>query len=427
LGRASGELVKLEQELETVCPLPERQVVKEILKKWRDPVALAGGVVGEEVLREPVNNPYTGFGGQPVEGAAFTGRSEILAQIETIWTNPGALPPLFLYGHRRMGKSSILRNLNLRRDPKTVLVLLDMQYSGGVDNTEQFHYEIALEIFKKARLVGWLERQDAPIETAYSSPGLARRALNSLFSRLEEKRDEQRIILVIDEFELIEKRIEEGRIQPDILEYLRSLTQRFNWLALIFGGLLTIEEMGRDYQNAFYGSSQNIRVSYLSRAETEKLICQPDPEFLLEYEPDLIDELYHLTNGQPFLLQRLCWELVNKWNERFLAGGTATERVLKLADLAALLTDDFYEAADNYFSGVWRQVGQAIMAALARTSEEGLTLAELNQALPELENISDAVKKLQRRDVADFDAVSGRLRFLADLNRHWVARNKQSR
>ncbi|MEI6043512.1 MAG: ATP-binding protein [Chloroflexota bacterium] len=429
LNRASGELTKLQQELDKVCPLPERNVIRAIIEQWRDPLALAGGEIGEIVLREPIKNPYVGFGGQPVVGEAFIGRENILAKIETLWTNPGSLPSLFVYGHRRMGKTSILRNLNRRHDPKTVLVLLDMQNAGSVDDTAQFYYEIGLEVYERTHQAGWLTVEDKPDEAGFNSMGLARRSLNILFSRLETTREQgaQRLIIAIDEFELIQERIRDGRIESEALNYLRSLTQKYNWLALIFGGLLTLEEMGKDYKAAFYGSSESIRVSYLSKTEAEKLICQPDPEFLLEYEPALVDELYHLTNGQPFLLQRLCWELVNTWNERFLSGGLSTERVLKLSDLETLMTDQFYQAADYYFSGVWGQVGpdeRKVMRVLAQTGEQGLTVLELQQQLPQLENIADVIKKLKHRDVVSHNPTTDQIRFAAELNRRWVNRTQ---
>jgi AAA+ ATPase superfamily predicted ATPase len=428
LNRANGELLKLQQNLDTTCPLPERKIIKKVIEQWRDPLIQVSGEVGQVVLREPVNNPYVGFGGQPVEGQAFIGRRQILAQIETLWTNPGALPPLFLYGHRRMGKTSILRNLNLRRDPNTVLVLLDMQNVGSVDDTAQFYYSIGLEIYNHAVRSGWLTTADQPDFNSYSSSGLARLALNSFFSKLEEKRVKQRLILAIDEFELIEKRIKEGRILPETLDYLRSLTQKYNWLALIFGGLLTLEEMGKDYKAAFFGSSQSIKVSYLSRDEAEKLICQPDPEFLLEYEPALVDELFCLTNGQPYLLQLICWELVNAWNEKFLAGDSASDdRLLKLTDLEALFTDVFYNKADYYFSGVWgksNQDEQTVLVAIAQSGENGCTKTELQAKLLTLQNLDDALKKLIHRDVICLDAATNRYRFAADLNRRWVLRTQ---
>jgi AAA domain len=424
LNHAENELVNLLQELDLICPKPERLYLKQVIHTWRNTLELNAKQLIDEMLSEFTENPYIGVGGRPVEGKAFIGRSEILAQIETFWASPGALPTLFVYGHRRMGKTSILRNLNLRRDPKTLLVLLDMQSAGSVDTTAQFYYEIAQEVYDRAKGFGWLTVEDEPDAAAFTATTWeAKNGLDRLFRRLNEIRDERRLILAIDEFELIEERIREERIQPEALNYLRSLTQKYNWLALIFGGLLSIDEMGRDYRNAFFGSSQNVRVSYLSRSEAEKLITQPDPEFTLEYEPALVDELFRLTHGQPYLLQRICWELVNAWNEKFLTDGASTERLLRLSDLEPLLNDNFYRAAEYYFSGVWSQstADEKIVMRLLTDHKNGLPIAYLQAALPEGFEFENVLKRLRHRDVIIEE--SGMVRYAAELNRRWIAMN----
>ena len=63
-------------------------------------------------------------------------------------------------------------------------------------------------------------------------------------------------------------------------------------LALIFGGLHTLEEMGHDYRAAFWGQAEHVRVGYLAREDAWRLITQPHPDFALQYTPRLRDEIY---------------------------------------------------------------------------------------------------------------------------------------
>jgi hypothetical protein len=382
----------------------------------------------EVLLREPVKNPYIGFGGKPVEGVSFIGRENILAEIETLWTSPGALPPLFIYGHRRMGKTSILKNLNTRYDPKTILLYLNMENIGSIDDTTQFYLVLVQKIYNECSKAkyNWLTLKDAPDEAKFVSIGTATQGMNLLFRKLDEQCQENKLILEIDEFQIIENRIKEGRLLPETLGYLRSLAQEYNWFALIFAGLMQIKEMGDDYQNAFYGSSQTIKVSYLDRAETEKLIIQPNnKEFLLEYEPALVDELYRLTYGQPFLLQRLCWDLVNNWNDKFTQEDSEIERVLRITNLEAISTDNFYRAASYYFRGVWNQAGseeQELLKVLAASESSGLTLNELQQSLAHMSEatLEEAIKKLQEHDVIGYKPETEQYYFFAELNRLWI-------
>ena len=167
-----------------------------------------------------------------------------------------------------------------------------------------------------------------PVAADFGSLGAGRQGLNTLLDRLDGQMAGRRLILAVDEFEIIQEGIEKGRIDPDLLHYMRAKTSQYGWLALIFAGLHTLDEMGHDYRSAFYGAAEHIRVGYLAHDDAIRLITQPHPDFSLEYEPELREELYRLTYGQPYLLQRLCWELVNRWNERFLKGGETTPRKL---------------------------------------------------------------------------------------------------
>ena len=71
------------------------------------------------------------------------------------------------------------------------------------------------------------------------------------------------MVLAFDEFELIETAIADGRLDGQVLMYLRSLNQRYRWLSLIFAGLHHLDEMGNDYQSAFYAQTEHVRVGYL--------------------------------------------------------------------------------------------------------------------------------------------------------------------
>lgn len=424
LGRANAALTRLIETVESTCPYPEWPLIQEIAQKWRDVVSLAGGAVGDEVLRQPVLNPYEGHSGLPVTGHAFRGRDDVFRQVETLWATGDLLPPIILYGHRRMGKSSILRNLAARAKPGTLLVYLDMQDAGWVDHTGQLLLDLAQAVHRAATGAG-LEAGPAPVKADYASLGTARRALNALLERLAlALEDGGRLILAVDEFELIEQGIHEGRIDTGLLPYLRAINQRYRWLALIFAGLHTLDEMGRDYRSAFYGQAAHLRVGYLSCQNAIHLVTRPHPDFALEYAPDLRQELYRLTYGQPYLLQRLCWELVNAWNERFLVQGESTPRTLTLQDLPPLLTPDFYHGAGYYFDGVWSNATpaeQELMRLMAQRPVPPWSPAELAAATGQPPDAIQATLDLLRRHDVILDHPQG-VHFASELMRRWVER-----
>ena len=419
LGRANGLLTRLIETGEETCLQPEWPLIKKIAEQWRDIISKAGGVVGEEVLRQPALNPYEGYSGLPVIGPTFVGREKILRHIEDRWAGGAQPPPLILFGHRRMGKSSILRNLGRIAGTNTIVVYLDMQDTGWVDHTEQLLLDFAEAIQREAGLAS-IPKAD---QAAYADLDTARRSFNALLDQLDGRMTGRRLILAVDEYELIEEGIRDHRIDPELPGYLRSKMAHYRWLALIFAGLHTLDEMGQDYRSAFYGAAEHIRVGYLSHDDTIRLITQPHPEFTLEYELELREELYRLTYGQPYLLQRICWELVTRWNERFLKERESTPRILTMDDLAAILTPDFYQAAGYYFEGVWSNVTETerqLMRVMADETDHVWLSSDLAAAagLPE-EAVHAGLKLLRDHDVI-VDESDG-VRFAAELMRRWVA------
>ncbi len=202
--------------------------------------------------------------------------------------------------------------------------------------------------------------------------------------------------------------------------------KQYQWLRLIFAGLHTLEEMGSVYRSAFYAQAQCFRVSYLTRADALKLITSPHPDFSLEYDDKLIDEIYRLTYGQPYLIQLLCWELVNRWNGRFLEKGETTPRELIPGDLETVLTPAFYQAAGYYFEGVWSNASkneQALMRLLARFPNP-LPQKELETAAvkagfsPDPAVMKETLKLLFQHDIIT-ESETG-ISFAAGLMRRWV-------
>jgi hypothetical protein len=381
----------------------------------------------QEMEQKPVPNPYEGYSGLPVTGSTFVGRADIMKKIENHWVTQGQPGTIILFGHRRMGKTSILRSLSNRTGSNTLYIYLDMQNVTWVNHTGELLLELAEAIHHAVTGAG-LHSGPTPEEASYTNLGTGRRALNALLNRLDPQMTEsKRLVLAVDEFELIETGIKKEKIDAGLLPYLHAIVQKYHWLGLIFAGLHTLDEMGRDYQSAFFGQAEYIRVGYLDYNDAVQLITQPHPDFALEYAPELLAELYSLTFGQPFLIQRLCWELVTRWNERFLKQGETTPRLLACDDLAPVLTPDFYQGAGYYFEGVWTNVTgneRSLMRIMAAREKGAWTLAELAAAVKEIpslkesENLEKAVDLLKRHDV--IATGEGGLRIASELMRRWV-------
>ena len=404
----------------TNLPVPEGNILRQIAETWLPIIIELGGQVGEAIIREPIANPYLGYSGLPIEGATFVGRDDVMRRLERLWTGHHEWTAIFLYGHRRMGKTSVLRNLQKSLRPGTVVVQLDMQGAGFVDRTGQLMYEFARAIHKRVTHAN-LDAGELPSLASFDSLGNGRILLDSLLDRLEPQLQDRILVLAIDEFEVVQERIEQGKVDPDFLTYLRSINQRYRYLALIFAGLHQLQEMGHHYRNAFFGQAEHVRVDYLKKDDAMRLITQPSEDFALEYSPELREELYRRTFGQPYLLQRLCWELVDAWNDRFLKLGEKTPRTIEMADLEYLDSETFFQSTHYYFDGVWSH----------RTPEEQSFLRDLaiqdgplTRAKIETMGQLEILERLKRHDVVL--ERQGHVDFAAEFLRDWVAKHQRA-
>ena len=134
LNRAIGALNELGRYVQGEVLPPERVLLGRVVKHWQSIIAAEQGRLGEAALKEmaptarraagivertsaawerparPFDNPY--IAGDPVYPPLMVGRKDVFDRIGEVWTAKKNPDSIILYGHRRMGKSTILRNLD---------------------------------------------------------------------------------------------------------------------------------------------------------------------------------------------------------------------------------------------------------------------------------------------------------------------------
>jgi hypothetical protein len=449
LSRATAGLDALATRTSDQVHLPETTLLLRIIRQWQSLTARASGRLGEEALHEmlplarqvaggegrrsviwqrpmtPIPNPYKA--GEPVYPPLFVGRKDIFDRIGEVWSSKKNPDSIILYGHRRMGKTSILRNLDQYAPPGSIPVFLDLKGTTSfVQSTADFLLGVADAIHSTVRSATAGFDAPMPDPSDYSSPARAQFHMDRLLRQVQAVLAERQLILGLDEFEAIEDAVRDGRVGQEIYQYLRAKTQE-PWLTVVFAGLHKLDEMSREYQEPFYGSYVNICVSYLNREAAHRLITNPIPDFQVDHDPDVVERVIAETHGQPMLVQYICQELINHLNHELFDLNREREVRIGAADLQAVLTDDFLRREARYFDGVWSQVrGQPDQVAALTTMAHGptaWTADELADAvsLPR-DNILQTLEQLRRRDIlAPLDGAPERWNFLVPLMRHWVS------
>ncbi len=445
LNRAVGMLNELEGYVEDIH-LPERTLLRLAVRRWQSVVAGAAGRMGERALREmapdarralaggarradlwsrpaePFPNPYKT--GDPVAPPMLVGRGDVFHRIQGVWGSKANPDSVILYGHRRMGKSSILRNLEPYAPPGSLLVYADLKgESAFAEGTHHLLRALADAVVWYAEKRGLALPQPDPAD--YATPAEAtlffRRLLRRALAALPEGGS---LILALDEFEAVDEGVRDNKIGTEIYDYLRSLSQEPH-VVLVFAGLHTLDEMSRDYCQAFFGSYVNIPVSYLSRKAAEQLIARPTPDFPLDYHARVVARVIHETHGQPLLVQRICQELVNHVNHELFDLEPEKDREARVLpeDLEAVLGDDFVRGETRYFDGIWSDqvAGRGAVETALRALAAGPATAEAlarGTGLP-LPEVIEALTYLKTRDLADVDA-EGRWDLIVPLMRRWL-------
>lgn len=420
LLRANEALNLLDEYTIDKVKTPEKAIIRRIIHEWIELVSEAGGKLGRQKLLTSINNPY--MAGNPVTGDLFVGREDIMRRLEELWMSRGQVPSVILYGQRRIGKSSILQNLKMRFGNQTEIVDFNMQIAGSGSSISDLLHALAWEIYdklspEKQQALGEPQIQLFRTENHYY-------AFKHFLTRLDKVRDGIRFIIAVDEYELLEELIEEKSVEQKLIGYWRGLIQTYPWFIMIFAGLHRLNEMSHDYWNPLFASMTPIRVSFLSRGAARKLITQPSLDFDIDYDDEAIEKIIDLTNGQPYLVQLICRQLVTNFNRQFFEEEIQREQRFTVEDVKTIIDDpDFFIYGNPYFTGIWQQakknspVGQ--LQILRQLCHKELSKAQLVEKTNlTLEEVEAAIKTLQDRDA--IQEQNGYYSYTVKLMKKWV-------
>jgi len=248
-----------------------------------------------------IENPY--IAGPALKGKAslYVGRKDAHQFIDRNIMASGDHHTIVCHGLRRTGKSSLLYRIIEHgfSDKRLIPIFFDMQ---GIDDEADFYFSLSGTIMENLSL-------ETPSEA--QSFGEFKRFLRNVKRGLFDKI----IVLLIDEFEELQMRVEEGRMSKTIFSNIRHLMQHEEKLIFLFCGTHKLEEMSADYWSIFFNTALYLKINYLSQEDTEKLIRKP-VEGQLTYDKLAVEQIFKMTHGQPYLTQLICRTLVNDLNEK---------------------------------------------------------------------------------------------------------------
>ena len=357
--------------------------------------------------REPT--PQVFRAGDPVdrEREAFVPRLGVVGELEQQVMLSAGCPGIVLYGRRRMGKSTVLRNLSGFLPPSVQPVLVSMQEP-----------EAFISVESLVRLIG------ARLRATWSDggpPDRGSRGLVGLFDLLSACNDklgraDRRLIVAFDEYENIDRKIGDSTFPEDLLATLHESIQMHRNLTWIFAGSHEITELGNAPWASYLVGARTIEVPPFTEAETLLLLTEPlkhstlwpqdrpRPSFQAEFwGGGGIERIHAEAGGWPHLVQLIAEEVVDLANaeQRRLISPELFERALNKAIVWGHIVLYELVCGECRLPGEW----------------EYLSAFRQHEVQPPPKN-EDIARSLRRRLLVVVDGDQWRLR--VPLMRRWI-------
>lgn len=351
------------------------------------------------------------------DSSVFVGRQDIFEFVKENLLGAHQNNVIILHGQRRTGKTSVLYRLGEILRETHIAVLVDMQGKparGEADFLFSIADDIVYAMEKENIQVALPERKDFD-----ESPEFF---FSSRFIRgLREPLGKRNLLLLFDEFEELQRRVDDEKLSPEIFQFLRNLMQHEEKLDFIFSGTHKLEELGSDYWSALFNIAIYKPITFLSNAEVRRLITEPVAQYSIEYDPLAIENIISLTAGHPYFTQLLLHEVVVYHNE--------TERsYITAADIEQAVSR-VMERGEAHFKYIWTESNET-QQKMMRLLAEGLVgkrelalgdMSRLNERLCGCEVDENDIAELTRLADRDILFRNGKLyRFTVPLIEKWV-------
>ena len=355
----------------------------------------------------------------------FVGRQDVFAYIREHLFGAYQNNVIVLHGQRRTGKTSILYRLKEVLADTHVCVLVDMQ-GKAARGTLDFLYSLADDIVYTLEDQGCTANLPPRSDFAESPEFVFRsRFLRGVYDMLpvDSNGKPKHLLLMFDEFEELQKRVEDGKLEAEIFPFLRNLMQHEDPLDFVFAGTHKLEELGAEYWSILFNIASYKKITFLTPDDARRLITEPVAPNL-EYDPLAIDRIYSVTGGHPYFVQVVCHELVSYHNE--------TQRVYMTANDVEEVLDRIVERGEAHFKFIWSEstpVEHSVLLALADILENADT-STVDQVQDLLDkravdlNGTALPKVLDNLEMGDIltrsSPRSSLYRFKIDLIRRWI-------
>lgn len=361
------------------------------------------------------SNPY--ITGNPVGGQeAFIGRTDLFRDVLRVLKNPNE-NGMILYGQRRIGKTSVLKELKAELPSKGSYLPVFFDPEGKASlSSDQILRQLAERISRELNI--------PPPDNLREN--FSEEFREDFFPYILSRLPEEAVpVFLFDEFDI---QTDFARAQAGNLffPYLRDLmNENSRRLKFIFALGRRPEELGTGHLSLFKHLKSK-RISLLPQEETAALVRLSEKNDSLKWPDAATEEIYHITSGHPYLTQQLCQVI---WDKKHDSPSAEVPEV-SIGDIREAVPESL-ENAKNSLEWLWDGLDAAervVASALASAGPGTVSQEQLEKCLEEngvrilIGELQEAPRMLELYDMTERRDRGYCIR--VELLRCWIAEQK---
>jgi hypothetical protein len=370
----------------------------------------------------PIINPYRA--GPPLRTGhpTYIGRKEEYRDLKSGLVQKSG-QCFIVTGERRTGKTSFLYALQDGKLGKNVIpVMIDIQGQTG-KSTAGFFRSLAMSIIAAVEFEISIDRQ-----RFYEDPF---DEFSLIIDKIESILNNKQILLLIDEFELLQDQINKKLWPVELLDMFRSMIQHRRGFSLVFCGTYNLRRLTGDRWGIFFNIAHTITMDLFSDTEAEALITEPIAKLVL-LNSNQVNSIRIFTGCHPYYLQIVCSTLIRHLNRE-------KRYTLIDEDLPLIFKESFEGDLHNSLDYIWESVitekdfriivsliagsnpdpaSWISLDELASSARSYLNQIELDRILTELEG-RQIIKRRRIRGMKDWE-----VQFKTGIVHRWLRERK---
>jgi hypothetical protein len=245
------------------------------------------------------------YGGKdPVSGRDFFGRIDT---IQTVSAELRSGRSIGLFGLRRSGKTSLLRELQYREESAGLaLIVTDLESVDSIDEIpRQMSQDLvdALRSIRQSRSSVWLGHESDHEVATFG-------ALSARLTRVAMHNTDLLFVAAIDEVENLRRLARESSDKVRLfLGALRRAAQAADNMSLFFTGLTTEffdqSMIADEVDNPLFGFVESHFLPPFSNSESAELVRDLGSLMMLDWSPEALASVHRFTGGFPFFVRDL--------------------------------------------------------------------------------------------------------------------------